>query len=273
MPVLEYRPRSLLKPRSRIFEAYRRDVTSQGGEDGVIERLFTVIPPIHRFCVEFGAWDGKLYSNTWSLLNMRDWSGVLIEGVEQRFRALEATYSGASGRVRLNNCYVTLDGPTRLDRLLAEAGAPVDFDLLSIDIDGNDWHVWQSLNDFHPRVVIVEFNPTIENDILFVQDPDPLIHQGCSLLALVELGKQKGYELCATTEVNAFFIERSLFSRLGIADNDIDALHQPRWPAKIFHGYDGTFFAVGATRLIWHDTALTQEDYQVLPTHMRFFRE
>jgi len=264
MPVLEYRPRSRLKPQSRIFEAYRRNVTSQGGEDGIIERFFNLIPPVHRYCVEFGAWDGKLYSNTWTLLHNQRWSGMLIEGSEERFHDLQASYAGAGSRVRLENCYVTLDGANRLDALLARAGAPADFDLLSIDIDGNDWHVWQSLQQFRPRVVVIEFNPTIENDVLFVQDPDPAIHQGCSLLSLADLSRQKGYQLFATTDFNAFFVDGRLYPQL-------DALYQPLWPVKLFHGYDGTFFAVGTTRLIWHNTVLTQEDYQVLPVHMRVF--
>ncbi len=273
MPVLEYRPRSRRNPQSLVFEPYRRDVTSQRGEDGIIERIFTLVPPAHRFCVEFGAWDGKLFSNTWNLLNTHVWRGVLIEAVGPRFEALAATYAAARERVRLLNRFVAVAGPERLDALLAEAGAPIDFDLLSIDIDGNDWHVWHSLAAFRPRVVVVEFNPSIENDVLFVQDADPRIHQGCSLLALVELGREKGYELCAATEFNAFFIEKSLFPRLGIADNDIDALYQTTLHAKIFHGFDGTVFAVGTTRLLWHDTALTQEDYQVLPANMRIYRD
>jgi hypothetical protein len=272
MQRLERRRRSRRNPDSLVLEPFRANVTSQNGEDGIIARMFEVIGAENRWCVEFGAWDGKHHSNTWSLIAEHGWSGVLIEGEPARFADLERTYAGCRERTHLFQCFVGLEPGTRLDDLMQKAGAPAQCDLVSIDIDGNDWHIWNSLEKFRPRVVVIECNPSIENDIYFVQDYGPSVHHGASMLAQIELGKAKGYELVASTGVNGFFVQAALFPAFGIADNSIDALHDTRdLQIQLFQGYDGTLFAAGDLKLHWHGRHLTQEDFQVLrPLDRRF---
>jgi hypothetical protein len=251
---LEYIPVDRRKPESLALQAFRRDVTSQSGEDGLISRIFELIGTTNRVCIEFGAAEGKALSNTWSLINEHGWRGILIEGHPGRFRELQANY-GACPRATLINRYIDLAGSS-LDNILGEAGCPAEPDFLSIDIDGDDWHIWHSLTGFLPRLVLIEFNPTIPNEVLFV--PDPKSHQGCSLRALVELGKQKGYELAATTNGNAFFLRAGLFPLLGIADNSIDAVHWTHpHQTQIFQLYDGTVMLAGNERLSWQPGRIT----------------
>jgi len=272
MQRLELRRKSRLDPASLVLEPYRRDVTSQNGEDGIIERIFEIVGTANKWCVEFGAWDGKLYSNTWNLIANHGWTGLLIEGSRERFEDLRRTYADLPQRTHLVNRFVTLDPGARLDDLMHEAGAPEDCDLVSIDIDGNDWHIWNSLQRFRPRVVVIECNPSIENDIYFVQDYGRSINHASSMLALIELGKSKGYELIASTGGNGLFVRRELFGAFGIADNSIDALHDSSdHVIKIFQGFDGTIFAAGDLKLHWHGIPLSQEDFQVLrPIDRRF---
>lgn len=237
-------------PESIVFERFRRDVTSQNGEDGVVARVFELIGATNRVCIEFGAADGRKFSNSWALINDKGWSGILIEGRESSFRELRATYAG-NPLVQAINRYVGF-GADSLDNILAEAQCPAEPDLLSIDIDGLDWHVWESLRNYRPRLVLIEFNPTIPNDVLFV--PDRTGNQGCSLRALVALGQEKGYELAATTDWNAFFVPRELFAKLGIVDNSIDAIHSAsKYETKLFQLYDTTPVIVGNERLLWSD--------------------
>lgn len=272
MPVLEFRRKSRLDPRSLALDPYRRNVTSQFGEDGVIERIFEIIGATNKWCAEMGAWDGRKYSNTWNLIEHQGWTGVLIEGERARFTELEATYVARRQSTHLVNAFVGLEAGRRLDDFLARAEAPVDLDLVCIDIDGNDWHIWNSLSAYRPRVVLIECNPSIDNDIYFVQDHDAHVNHGASMLALVTLGQEKGYELVASTGVNGFFVARDLFPAFAIADNSIDALHEsPEHMIKIFQGYDGTMFAAGHLQLYWHGKSLAQEDFQVLaPLERRF---
>ncbi|MDD9905823.1 MAG: hypothetical protein OXT06_19825 [Rhodospirillaceae bacterium] len=262
---------SRVKPDSAYLRKAARKVTSQRGEDGIIEKIFEIMGTANRYCVEFGAWDGKLYSNTWNLLNNEGWGGLQIEGSAEKFAELQAAYAGNEAVTTLNRL-VAPAGPDGLDAVLAEAGAPRDLDLLCIDVDGLDWHIWNGLNDFAPRLVVVEFNPSVPNDILFVQDDDPAVNQGASLLALVELGKSKGYELVATTEWNGFFVPQDLFPQFDIADNHIDAMHDPaHFESRLFQCYDGTLVLAGCKHLLWSNVTIDQADIQVLPKALRKF--
>lgn len=241
MPVLRVINLDRRKPESCYVQAARRNVYSQFGEDGVIEKIFEVVGATNRWCVEFGAWDGVYLSNTCHLIRDLGWSGVLIEGSPSKFEELKANYEG-NDRVHPILGIVGFErGKDSLDDHLATTPCPLDLDLVSIDIDGADYFVWQSLKRYRPRVVVIEFNPSIPNDVVFVQDKDMAIHQGASLAAMVELGKRKGYELVATTNGNGFFVEESLFPLFGIEDNSVDAMRE-NVIGRIFHGYDGTVY-------------------------------
>ena len=148
---LQVKRKSRVKPKSAYLRTFNRKVTSQRGEDGVIEKIFEIIGTTNQFCVEFGAWDGKLYSNTWNLLKNEGWAGRQIEGNPEKFHELVAEYAG-NDRVTTVNSMVEVSGDNALDGTLAAAGAPPDLDLLCIDVDGLDWRIWNSLTDFEPRL-------------------------------------------------------------------------------------------------------------------------
>jgi len=138
------------------------------------------------------------------------------------------------------------------------------------DVDGNEYHLWDSMNEYRPRVMVIEFNPTIPNEVVFIQPRDMKVFQGSSLKAFVELGKRKGYELIATNETNAFFLLKELFPKFGIADNSIDALHTDhRFETKLFQLYDGTLKIAGNTKLLWHNLPIDEEKLQTLSIHKR----
>jgi hypothetical protein len=268
MPVIDLRRVRRVNDKSAWLVGYARNVTSQFGEDGVIERIFQTIGHRTKWCVEFGAWDGKHLSNT-HVFMQQAWSGVFIEGDSERFKYLTATYAGNRNAHALCGMVGFDAERNSLDSFLARTPIPKVFDLLSVDIDGNDWHVWQTLTEYRSRVVVIEFNPTIPNDVFFVQDRDPKINQGCSLLALVELAKIKGYELIASTRHNGIFVVAEEFSAFGIEDNSIDALHDDAMAARIFQGYDGTILTANLPQLIWQNHTIHAEDLQVLPRRKR----
>jgi len=266
---IELRRVNRTKPESTYIRSFASNVTSQFGEDGMIAKIFDLIGVKNRWCVEFGAWDGKYLSNTWDLINNKGWSAVLAEGDRERATRLAETHRDSSSRVFVENAYVSWEGESSLDAILSHAPIPTDFDLLSIDIDGNDWHVWNALTQYRPRIVVGEFNPTASNQLYFVQDADASLNQGASLLAMVDLAKSKGYELAACSLTNAMFVLAADFPRLAIADNTIDAMHEDILCTEICHGYDGTMFAAGHMFLNWHGLPLHQEDFQVIPKALR----
>jgi hypothetical protein len=244
---------------------FRHNVFSQTGEDGIIEKILGTIGETDRWCVEFGAWDGKHLSNTRNLIEHHDYSAVLLEGSKEKFRQLEANCRHTEKVIPLNQ-YVGFGDEDNLDKILSATPVPVDFDLLSIDIDGNDFHVWKAMSVYRPKVVCVEFNPTIPTEVRFVQRPDPRVNQGCSLLALVDLAKEKGYQLISVLPFNAFFVLGKYYGRFSLPDNRPAILRTDLSNITyIFSGYDGTLFLDGHRRLPWHGIGLKEERIQHLP--------
>ncbi|MEL7117232.1 MAG: hypothetical protein AAGP08_16885 [Pseudomonadota bacterium] len=234
---------------------HRKNVHSQTGEDGILLQIFKrmAIPKAPRWCVEFGAWDGLRGSNTANLILNYGWNGVLIEGNEAKYNAMVKNYKGID-RAYLFNEIIDVTpgaGTNTIEAVLARTPIPEDLDMISIDIDSNDYYVWEGMKTYRPKVVVIEMNPNIPNDVVFVQDPDVTLNQGCSLRALVELGKEKGYELVAATEFNGIFVRDEFFPAMGIVDNDIDAMHLPFRDGRIFQGYDGTLFNIGLAPGRW----------------------
>lgn len=252
---------------------HRKNITSQFGEDGILEQIFAILPDRDRWCVEFGASDGRVHSNTHHLINNKDWSSVQIESNSVLYPVLEQKYTD-NEKVICKNRIVSFEGEHTLDNILKETSIPLDFDFLSIDVDGVDYYIWESLEVYRPKVVVIEFNPSIPHHVAFIQPKNQDICQGCSLLALQQLSKQKNYELIASTDVNGFFVDKQYFSLFGIQDNSLWQMNQNyQYWTHIFQLYDGTIVIGGNDELIWHkikvDLAETQKNIQVLPSENR----
>ena len=212
-------------------------------------------------------------SNCYNLIINEGWSGLLVEGSPVRFEELQKRYAKRADVETLNR-FIHFDGPETLDSILQSSIVPVDFGLLSIDIDGNDYHVWAGLKNFRPEIVVIEINPTIPNDIVFVQARSFEVNQGSSLLAMIQLGKEKGYELACCTDLNAIFVIKEKYEVLNIPDNDINTLYRPHCDGRIFQGMDSTVFVVGMDRLIWKGgREITHEDFQVVAPNHRVYSD
>lgn len=250
---------------------YQQNVHSQTGEDGIISKILELIPQSDKWCVEFGAWDGLYLTNTRHLIDSKGYSAVLIEADKNKFLELTNNYS-QNARVTTLNKLVGFTEKDNLDQILESTSIPYDFDLLSIDIDGNDYHTWKAITKYRPKVVVIEFNPTIPTQIQFIQPADPFINQGSSLLSLVELGKAKGYELVSVLEFNAFFVTQELYPLFQIESNAPEVLRTNLSAITyLFSGYDGTIFLRGNCMLPWHGVELNELKIQYLPRFLRIF--
>jgi hypothetical protein len=218
--------------------------------------------------VEVGACDGKWCSQTWNLLACRGWSGIVIEKDAEEFARLEQTFK-QQPQVRCIRAEVTGKGPDSLDELLAAHTAPADIGFLSIDIEGNDYHIWESLSRHKPTVLAIDFNPTISNDIAYVQAYDATSPFGASLRALVALGKRKGYRLAAATDWNAIFVTEERFPELGILSNHIDDMYYAPFEMRMTQTMDGWLHLLAGARLVRQDYDILFEDFQVLPSNLR----
>jgi hypothetical protein len=249
---------------------YKKNVFSQSGEDGIIDKILDILPFSDHWCVEFGAWDGVRLSNTRHLILSKGFSAVLIEGDRRRFLELKNNYIQTEDRVIPIQSFVGFGDHDNLDEILEQTPIPQDFDLLSIDIDGNDYHVWKRVEHYQPKIVVVEFNPTIPTEVRFVQPADPSVNQGSSLLSFVELGKEKGYELICVLPLNAFFVRKEYFSLFQMESNEPQSLRTDLSAITyLFTGYDGRLFLRGASDLPWHGIRLNESSLQPLPLFFR----
>jgi hypothetical protein len=212
------RPKELTQPeiaRLPAFHEYMANHYSQNGEDGILSEIFNRLKIDVGCCVEFGAWDGIYLSNTRHFLE-HGWSGLLIEGDSSMFGKLVANCAGFAGRVICLQEWVAADGDKSLDSIL-RGRVPQEFELLSIDIDGGDYYIFESLVEHRPMVVVIEINSSYppEQEVLPVKGAK----RGCSFLAMKKLGEAKGYvALCHTG--NMIFIRADLAYQVGFKQDD-----------------------------------------------------
>lgn len=254
---------------------YKKDVFTQAGEDGIIEKILNTLPSHSRdkWCVEFGAWDGIYLSNARNLILNQGYSAVLIEGGKAKYNDLSNNYSSQENVLTVN-AFVGFTEKDGLDSIIANTNIPQEFDFLSIDVDGNDYHIWKAVSKYQPKVICIEFNPTIPTEVSFVQPADPNLNQGSSLLSLVELGKEKGYELIEVLSFNAFFVDAKYYSLFEIKDNDPATLRKDlSHITYLFTGFDGTVFLSGNKRLPWHGLQMEETRMQRLPKFLRKYKK
>lgn len=247
---------------------YEKNIHSQSGEDGVLEHILKTLNINKDWCVEFGAWDGKHLSNTHKLMQ-EGWSGVFIEGDPMRHKDLMYTYQG-NNKAHCICAFVNFEGADNLDGILKRTSIPKDFAVLSIDIDGNDYHIWDSLKVYTPKAIVIEFNPSIPPHVEYVQPKDMKVNQGNGIASLVKLGKEKGYELVAMTALNAFFVRKEDFAKFNVPDNSpVTLFRNKNWLMDVFQLYDGTLVFTGKQKMLWHDISL--ERFQPIPKVFRVF--
>jgi hypothetical protein len=194
---------------------YEFQAFSQNGEDGIIEEIFKRIGVTNRFFVEFGVETGVETNSTYLLY--KGWSGFWIEGRQKDVNIIKKNFSNALSAKRLKIAcrFITAEN---IEEVFRGADVPAEFDLLSIDIDRNDYHVWNAINSYRPRVVVVEYNAVFRPGCEFVVPYDPgavwdrTSITGASIESLYQLGLKKGYQLvaCCFAGVNAFFVRNDL---------------------------------------------------------------
>lgn len=200
-------PKRLTRHESQVF--------SQGGEDGIIQEIFRRIGTTNkRFC-EFGSADGV--ENNTALLVTLGWGGLWMDGDADAIGRAKARYASAvaEGRLNIQRQFITAEN---IEGLMAGANLPVELDLLSVDIDRNDFYVWERINNYRPRLVVMEYNAMFPPGVDWVIPYDAKAwwegrsYFGGSLTAFERLGRKKGYSLvgASLTGANAFFVRDDL---------------------------------------------------------------
>jgi len=200
---------------------YRKNYFSQNGEDGVLLEIFDRIgidvtsSNKNNFCVELGAWDGKKYSNTFSLVKNNNWKTLYIEGDSLKFKELQKT---ALEYKNINPvlAYIEADKDSKnsLNNILSINSFPLDFEILSIDIDSFDLAIWESFSDYKPKVVVIEINSSFLPGVLFWNSPGT---QGNSFSSTLKVAESKNYTLVCHTG-NMIFVRKDLVGKIKLED-------------------------------------------------------
>ena len=193
-------------------------VYSQWGEDGIIQYLTSVVPIARRIFVEFGV-ESYQEANTRFLLINDNWAGLVIDGNGEQIEQLRHSREYWLYNLKAAHAFITREN---INSLLTEHGISGEIGLLSIDLDGMDYWVWDAIEVIDPAIVVVEYNSRFGRDDAVTVPYDPqfdrrtahhsLLYYGASLKALALLGKRKGYSLvgCGSAGLNAFFVRNDL---------------------------------------------------------------
>lgn len=211
-------------------------VFSQFEEDGKLLFIFSVLGMTNKTFVEFGSDDG-VNSNSANLYFHHGWTGLYMDGNPKAIERGKRFFSKYPHSHMYPPKFVcTYINRENINRLLFEAGMTGEIGLLSIDIDGNDYWVWDAIEIIKPQVVIIEtHNEFGLNDIVVPYDTDYVypgkhpVYHGASPTAMTKLAKKKGYRLVGANELGYNFI----FVKNGLAEDLIpevtpeSLLHHP----------------------------------------------
>jgi hypothetical protein len=193
-------------------------VFSQFGEDGIIQFLVQRVPMHDRVFIELGVED-YTESNTRFLLVHDAWRGLIVDSGVAHRRFLEASGLGWRTTVDAVTAFVTT---ANVDAIISDAGLAGDIGLLSIDVDGNDLWVLESIESVSPRIVVIEYNSLFGPDRAVSVPYDPAfdraekhfshLYWGASLPALAAVAGRRGYSLVGGNRAgnNAFFVRRDV---------------------------------------------------------------
>lgn len=200
-----------------LYEAEFK-VFSQWGDDGIIQYLIQNldIPYQSKIFVEFGV-ENYTEANTRFLLMNNNWSGLVMDGSTQNMEYVRQDTLYHQHELTAKTAFIDKDN---INQLISESGIKGNIGLLSVDIDGNDYWVWEAINVIEPIIVIAEYNAVFgsERAISVPYQPDfyrtkahySNLYFGASLPALYHLAQQKNYAFvgCSSSGNNAYFVKK-----------------------------------------------------------------
>lgn len=197
-------------------------VFSQYGDDGIIQFLVDYLDINKKCFIEFGV-ENYLESNTRYLLLENNWEGLIIDGSKKNIDFVKRENLYWRHSLTAIHSFVTAEN---INTILSDAGFIGEVGLLHIDIDGNDYWVWNAITCIDPSIVIIEYNSLFgkERSITIPYNPTfyrtnfhySNLYYGASLKALIDLSAKKGYEFigCNSAGNNAYFVKKNLLKDL-----------------------------------------------------------
>jgi len=230
---------------------YGQKIYSQNEEDGIILEIFNRIGTTNKTFVEFGIGDG-LENNSLALL-LDNWNGLWIEGSSTAVNNIKDNFKSVinSQRLKVVEAFITKDN---INEIISNNISDKEIDLLSVDIDGNDIHIFNEISVINPRVVIMEYNAKFPPPIKFTVEYNATHtwqgddHVGASLKYIEKDLNKKGYKLvgCDLAGVNAFFVRDDLVGDKFLSPYTAEKHYQPARYYLVggMNGHKGTYTSV-----------------------------
>jgi hypothetical protein len=204
-------------------------VFSQFGDDGIIQYLIDKLPITNKTFIEFGV-ENYTEANTRFLLINNYWSGMVMDGDASNISQIKNGQIYSFYDLRAIQCFITKDN---INDILNSSGFKKEVGILSIDIDGNDYWVWEAIKGWEPQIIICEYNSlfgfdepvTIPYKSEFVRGvASPFNFYGTSLKAAYLLAKERGYFFvgCNSAGNNAYFIKEQLRPSCPISEKSLE---------------------------------------------------
>ena len=218
----------VMRNKDNVFKSINEaefKVFSQWGEDGIIQYLINKLPIANKIFIEFGVED-YLESNTRFLLVNNNWSGLILDGSIRHIEKIKNSALYWKYDLLARNVFITkgnIDGI--IDEYIENSGFNKEIGVLSMNVDGNDYHVWKAIKSIDPVIVICEYNSlfgnkyklTVPYDDAFVRSSKHYsnLYFGASIGAICQLAKAKGYEYigCTNAGNDAFFVKKDYAER------------------------------------------------------------
>ena len=195
-------------------------VFSQWGEDGILAHILRHVNVPRKVFVEFGV-ETYVEANTRWLLKNDGWSGLVLDGSEDNIATIRRDPIYWQHPLKAAQAFITREN---INELLTSNGLSGEIGILSVDIDGVDYWVWEAITAVQPAIVVAEYNSLLgpERAVTVPYDPEfqrakahhSQSYYGASLAALVALGKRKGMAFVGSNTAgnNAFFVRRELIA-------------------------------------------------------------
>ncbi|MDD5589094.1 MAG: hypothetical protein PHP92_03520 [Candidatus Nanoarchaeia archaeon] len=220
---------------------FSHNAFSQFGEDGIIRKIFDIIGIEYNRCCEFGAVDGFTLANT-AYLFTNGMEAILIEANIELYKKLKENTKQYNCKA-LNYHVGKNQGEDSLDYIFDMEKLNKNLDLLSIDVDGNDYYILESLKNFNARVIMCEYNPNIPYFMDLFGDYNNDF--GSSVTALNRIVESKGYFLACITDANCIFIQKKYKWLFEEYEMDIDKIACNKYLKYVITNYKGDYTIVG----------------------------
>jgi len=213
------------KPTIQNLSEVEFQVFSQWGDDGILQYLISKLDIPQKTFIEFGV-ENYTESNTRFLLINNNWCGLVMDGSKTNMDYVKNDLISWAHEIYAEAVFITKDNINDQISAFLKKGFSRELGLLSIDIDGNDYWIWDAIDTVDPIIVVAEYNSLFgfdkpyttpyQEDFYRLQKGNIILNYGASLLSLCDLAEVKGYDFigCNSAGNNAYFIRRDKNSNM-----------------------------------------------------------